>query len=226
MQAQPLADGGNGSFSEELRLACLPEWQAATEHRFVVELASDQIDDTVYARYLALDYAFLDILVAHVGQAVTTAPTMREKRRYASFLNVLTGDEDDYFLRAFSAMGIAEADWRKTCSHPVVRGFREVMLQPTSGVSYANVLASLLTVEWIYLTWAKSVADCAPQRFYLKEWIDLHTDTGFESFVLWMRTEMDRLGPQLSKTEKADVSAVFQRSVTLEVSFFNAAYEL
>ncbi len=116
------------TFSEQLRVGCEANWQAATSHRFVAELANDEISDADYVRYLILDYAFLDILVAHVGQAVTTAPSMVEKRQYAGFLGVLTGDEDDYFLRSFAAMGVAEADWRQPYDHAVVRGFHEIML--------------------------------------------------------------------------------------------------
>ncbi len=217
------------SFSERLRAGCEPNWQAATAHKFVHELANDQISDAAYARYLVLDYAFLDILVSHVGQAVTFAPGMIEKRSYSTFLGVLTDGEDDYFLRSFSAMGIAENIWRQPQDHPVVDGFRRVMLGPgrnnKGNTSYATVLASLLAVEWVYLTWAKSVADHAPARFYLKEWIDLHTDPAFEAFVTWMILEMDRIGPALGANERQTVHDIFNRTIALEVAFFDAAYE-
>lgn len=213
------------SFSEQLRAGSEPDWGAATAHRFVGELANDLIADADYARYLILDYAFLDILVSHVGQAVATAPGMPEKRRFSDFLGVLTGDEDDYFLRSFAAMGVAEADWRRPSGHAVVSGFRQLMLGGEKKQSYGEVLASLLAVEWVYLTWAKSVAGQAPARFYLKEWIDLHTDPGFQAFVGWMRSEMDRVGPTLSSGERQSVRDLFNRAVSLEVAFFDAAYE-
>lgn len=211
-------------FSERLRAGSEPNWRAATHHRFVGELAGDVITDADYARYLVLDYAFLDILVAHVGQAVTIAPSMAEKRQYSGFLGVLTGDEDDYFLRSFAAMGVAEADWRQPSQHAVVAGFWELMLGGEGKLSYAEVLASLLAVEWVYLSWAMPVAGRAPARFYLKEWIDLHSDPGFEAFVIWMQSEMDRLGPTLSASERRGVQDIFNRAVELEVAFFDAAY--
>jgi len=43
-------------FSEQLRADSEPDWRVATEHRFVHELANDQISDEAYARYLVLDY--------------------------------------------------------------------------------------------------------------------------------------------------------------------------
>ena len=212
-------------FSAQLRAGSEPDWRAATDHRFVSELANDLIADADYARYLVLDYAFLDILVSHVGQAVATAPGMAKKRQYSEFLSVLTGDEDDYFLRSFAAMGVAEAEWRQPSKHTVVSGFREVMLGGERKFTYAEVLASLLAVEWVYLSWATSVAGEAPARFYLKEWIDLHTDPGFEAFVKWMQLEMDQLGPALSASERQSVQDIFNRAVKMEVAFFDAAYE-
>ncbi len=212
-------------FSEQLRAGSEPHWHAATKHRFVGDLANDLISDADYARYLVLDYAFLDILVSHVGQAVTSAPGMAKKRRFSEFLAALTGDEDDYFLRSFAAMGVAETDWRHPSSHAVVTGFRAVMLGGERKFAYAEILTSLLAVEWVYLTWAMSVAGRAPARFYLKEWIDLHTDPSFEAFVTWMQSEMDQLGPTLSSSERQNVQDIFNRAVELEVAFFNAAYE-
>ncbi|MDA1101322.1 MAG: TenA family protein [Proteobacteria bacterium] len=213
------------AFSEQLRAGSEPDWRAATEHRFVGDLANDRISDANYARYLVLDYAFLDILVSHVGQAVTTAPHLAKKRQYSEFLAVLTGDEDDYFLRSFAAMGVAEEDWRQPSSHAVVTGFQQLMLGAEGKLTYSEVLASLLAVEWIYLTWALSVAAHGPARFYLKEWIDLHADPSFETFVNWMRSEMDRLGPTLTPGECRTVHDIFNRAVKLEVAFFDAAYE-
>lgn len=224
-EAAVVQSHSKASFSEQLRAGSEPHWQAATTHRFVAELADDLISDTEYARYLILDYAFLDTLVAHVGQAVTTAPHMAQKRQYSSFMSVLTGDEDDYFQRAFAAMDVGEVDWRQPSGHPVVTGFREIMLGGEKKLIYAEVLASLLAVEWVYLTWAQSVAAHVPARFYLKEWIELHTDPGFEAFVNWMCSEMDRLGPTLSASVRRNVQDIFNHTVKLEVAFFDAAYE-
>ncbi len=40
------------SFTEYLRNTHRAEWEAATDNRFIRELVADEIEDTVYARYL------------------------------------------------------------------------------------------------------------------------------------------------------------------------------
>jgi thiaminase/transcriptional activator TenA len=77
----------------------------------------------------------------------------------------------------------------------------------------------------VYCTWGVAHADASPERFYLAEWVDLHSVPAFESFVAWLRTELDREGPTLSPRREARVARHFRRAVDLEVAFFDAAYD-
>lgn len=212
------------TFAASLRAAAEPDWTSATTHRFVRELASGEIDDAAFARYLRIDYGFIETLVTLVAHAVATAPGMDRKKRYAAFLGVLTGDENDYFERSFAALKVPAADWRTPIRHPVLDGFRDLMARQAQTGCYGAVLAALLPVEWVYLTWASAVADAVPGRPYLREWIDLHIDPGFADFVTWMTHEMDDVGQQASDAERDALTAAFTQAVALEVQFFDAVY--
>ena len=63
---------------------------------------------------------------------------------------------------------------------------------------YPDFLAVLLPAEWIYLSWATAHEDQTPKRFYLAEWIALHTLPEVQAFVAWLRAEIDRHGPALA----------------------------
>ncbi|CAN0462220.1 unnamed protein product, partial [Ectocarpus fasciculatus] len=163
--------------------------------RFVRELVADEIDGAIYARYLTLDYAFIDALVSTFGHAVAVAPGMPEKIRFANFLAMLTSEENDYFLRSFEAFGLPAPSFENPVSHPVVDGFNALLARQRAAGTYLDVLAVLVTVEWVYLEWASAAVESgtpAPSRFYLSEWITLHADPGFAAFVNWMRSELDR----------------------------------
>ena len=212
------------SFSEGLRAAAEPAWSRAVGHRFTRELIQDSLPDAVYARYLVQDYAFLDTLARVLGYAVAQAPGMPPKTRLAGFLAAVTSEENDYFLRSFAALGVSEADWRAAAPNPVTRRFGEVMLGAAQE-GYAEALAVLLPAEWIYLGWASEAGARRPARFYLAEWIELHAIPEFAAFVAWLRAEMDRVGPSLTPGRQARLSALFREIATLEVAFFDAAYE-
>ena len=211
-------------FTVWLREEAEPHWSRAVGHRFTHELADDVLDDAVFRRYLIQDYAFIDALTAHVGFAVGRAPSMAEKGRFAGFLGVLTNEEDTYFHRSFEALGVARAEWESASADDVTMALGALFADAQALGTYEAILATLLPVEWVYLSWASAQADKRPERFYYAEWITLHTDPSFRDFVEWMRGELDRTGPRLDREIQAQLADLFRRACVLEVQFFDAAY--
>ncbi len=211
-------------FSDWLVARAEPHWSAAVGHRFTRELAADSLPDAAYRRYLVQDYAFLDVLVRVVALAVAYAPDMPPKSKLSAFLAAVTSEENDYFLRSFAALGIDEESLANTKLGPTTRAFREVMLGAARDGSYEEILAVLLPVEWCYLTWAQAVAGQRPGRFYLREWIELHTVPEFEAFVAWLRGEMDDCASDLPAERQEGLAELFCAMMRLEVAFFEEAY--
>ena len=209
--------------SDILRQEAEPFWTRAVDHRFTRELIDDSLRDDVYARYLVQDYVFLDTLARVLGFAIAQAPDMPPKTKLAAFLAAVTSEENDYFLRSFQALGVAEKDWGTATPNNATRRFGEVMLGAARD-GYAEALAVLLPAEWIYLTWASAAGETRPKRFYLAEWIHIHAIPEFEAFVAWLRAEMDRVASTLSPKRRARVTALFREIAELEVAFFDAAY--
>jgi thiaminase/transcriptional activator TenA len=214
-------------FTDWLRARSGETWAEATTHRFVRELHADSVDDVVFRRYLLQDYAFVETLVGAVGHAVGDAPTMAAKSRLTDFLGTLTSDEDDYFERSFDALGVSEADYADPALTETTAAFRDLLLRASREGGYAETLAVLVPAEWVYLVWATDeelAGETRPERFYLDEWIDLHAVPAFESFVGWLRTELDREGAAASERRQARLGELFTRTVELEAAFFESAY--
>jgi thiaminase/transcriptional activator TenA len=212
-------------FTTWLRERSEPEWTEATNHTFTRELGTDEIDDTVFRQYLVQDYSFLETLVGVFGYAVGQAPTMAAKARHVEFLATLTADENDYFTRSFDALGVPHTEYDDPEPTPTTCAFEDLLKRAAREGGYAETLAVLLPAEWVYLEWATAVADHSPDRFYLDEWIELHTGEAFADFVGWLRTELDREGAAASDRRRGLLDRLFRRTVTLEVAFFEAAYD-
>ena len=217
-------DRSDARFTEWLRGRSEPDWTAAVEHRFVEELAAGTIDDAVFRRYLLEDYAFLDALVGTFGHAVGDAPDMHARSALVEFLAVLTDDEDDYFERSFEALDVAESTYADPEPTETTRAFEDLLGRAARDGGYAETLAVLVPAEWVYLTWAENHADADPGAFYLREWIDLHANDGFRSFVGWLREELDREGAAASPRRRQRLERLFRRTVELEQAFFEMAY--
>ncbi|MFW5919700.1 MAG: TenA family protein [Halanaeroarchaeum sp.] len=221
----PAAARDGDRFTEWLRGGSEPNWTDATTHRFTRRLGTDDLDDRIFRRYLVQDYAFLDTLVGAIGHAVGHAPTMESKARLTEFLAVLTDEENEYFERAFRALDVAEATYADADLTPTTRAFEDLVKRAARTGGYGETLAVIVPAEWVYLTWATDVAQYEPSRFYLREWIDLHTGDAFEETVRWLRAELDREGETVSPRRRNRIGRLFRRTVELEVAFFDSAYD-
>jgi len=205
-----------------LRERCADDWAAAVDHRFVRELGDGRIDDA-FRRYLVQDYAVVGELTRLVGYAAGQAPTVDARVELAGFLEVLGTDEDDYFARSFDELGVPEGDRTDPEHHPTTRAFVDLLGRAAHEGGYAESLAVLLPVEWVYADWAASVDP--PEPFYLREWVELHDGEGFHAFVDWLRGEFDDACADVSSRRAERVTDLFERAVELEVAFFDAAYD-
>lgn len=212
------------SFAETLRRDNAALWERAAGHPFTVALGDGTLPDAAMRRYLVQDYQFIFTLTSMAGYGVAKAPTMAGKALLSGFLAALTSDENTYFLRSFDDLGVPAADRTAPDLHPVARFFIQAMADAGANGSYAEILATLLPAEWIYLDWGLRQAGKAPPRFVHREWIDLHANPAFSAFVLGLQQELDSLAPTLSAADQTRVAARFRTMVELEVAFFDAMY--
>jgi len=213
-------------FSDWLRASAQPEWDAVINHRFADELADGVLDRRVMARYLVQDYTFLDAFVVLMASAIATAPTLDDRLPLGRFLGMVTSDENTYFQRAFTALGVSDEDRILTPVEPTTRDFQEIMREAAAGGAHANMIAVLLVTEWTYYGWAHRVSDRRPEPFWLAEWIDLHAGAPLRTLVEALRAQIDRDGPELSHDARAECLDYFKRATALERAFFDMAYEV
>ena len=207
-------------FSEQLRAAAEPWWSGAVEHRFTVELGDDSLSDAVYIRYLLQDYAFIGTLADHVARTIAAAPDMAAKGVLAAFLAALTSAENDYFERSFAALDVKPEQYRAPKLNPVAQLLAREM-QDAQACGYADMIVVLACAEWVYLSWSKREAlKTPPQRFWLREWIDIHVLPEFEAFVVWLRAQLDGFAA-LDAAERERLEDRFRRMAWLEQAFFD-----
>lgn len=218
------AKQADGRFTTWLREGSEPTWSNAVTHRFTRELAEGSLSDTVMRRYLVQDYSFLDSFVMLVASAIVKAPSLADRVPLGRFLGTVTSEENTYFHRAFDALGVSEDDRTRPVLREPTRGFHKLMAEAIGETGYEETLAPLVVFEWLYNTWAKPVEDRQPETFYHWEWIVIHANPEFDTFVAWLRGQLDRGGPNLTPHRQNYVAAVFRSSVELEKGFFDDAY--
>lgn len=208
-------------FSEHLRAGTEPAWTQAVQHRFVQELCSGRIADAAMARYLVQDHRFIDAFVTLLGAAIASADSFEARLRLGRFAGMVCSEENDYFLRAFAALGVDASTRANAPDAAPTAGFKSLMREAAATRSYAAALAVLNVAEGLYLDWATRAPQPRPGNFVHAEWISLHDNPFFAGFVGFLRDELDRVGPG----EAALARDFFQRAVALELAFFDAVYD-
>jgi thiaminase (transcriptional activator TenA) len=210
------------TFTDWLRQRSEPDWTAVVTHPFTQALFDGLVPTDSMRSYLVQDYQFVDDFVALLGSALAKADRYSSRLAIAGCIAVVTSEENTYFQRAFYALGVGEADRVSPKLDAATVAFRDLMHDANQHGSYAEVLTVLTVAEWTYLEWAMRAPAALPENFVHAEWITLHNNPDFQSWVQWLTRELDRVGADLDERDRARCLRIFQQATRCELDFFNA----
>jgi thiaminase (transcriptional activator TenA) len=213
------------TFCEGLRAEAQATWDAAVGHRFFREVEADTLADAAFARYLRIEYGFVDTAAIALGYAVAKAPSFRQRRRLAFNLYGLTTDQQQFFAAAFERIGAPEDQRTGLPPQGAAAALHEVFLGVARAEGYEEILACTLAAEWLYLTWCGQARHGPSARPVIRDWVALHAGGAFAEGVDWVRAELDARGPSLSAGRRARLGEVFARALAAEIPFHTAAYD-
>lgn len=208
-------------FTADLRVLTSETWEKAITHKFVEQLWTGKVPESVSATYFAQDFLFGDAFVALMGGAISNADEPRARMAIARQLGFISNDEDDFFLRALKQLGQTPTPPAKPT--PSTQAFLDLMNEARK-TDYASALVVLLVAEWLYLEWADQPDRELPEDWISVEWIELHRGDKFEKWVQLLQSETDRVAAAADEETRARMKKLFERAVNCELAFFDAAY--
>lgn len=214
----------DSEFTDWLRAVAGSTWAEATEHRFTQDIARGTLPESVFRNYLIQEYAFVETSATATGYTVAKAPSMSQKAHLAKALLGLTTDQEDFFQHAFERMGIEQEEWKLSTLPSSVEAFKDFVIRTAATGTYEELLTNMLGAEWMYLTWCQVASQHAPKHPVIREWIDLHVTANFEEGVVWMREQLDQIGPHLMPERQEKLAKLFRRMLELEIEFHHAPY--
>ena len=179
------------SFSERMRAEARGTWNAILGHRFFREVATDAIDDQVFARYLRIEYGFVDTAAQTLGYAIAKAPSFQERRRLGLGLYGLVTDQEQFFVDAFARMGVRAEERTGLPPQGLALPLHALFLAVAETEGYEEILACILAAEWMYLTWCSTANQSPSSRDYIRDWVALHAGGAFADHVAWVRSEIE-----------------------------------
>jgi Putative transcription activator len=212
-------------FTDWLRAHASEVWTDVHDHRFIRQIAADDLNQAVFKRYLVQEYAFVDVSAAAVGYAVGKAPSMDERTHLTDTLSGLTNDQVAYFREVFDALEIPRDQWTNPERAPATDRLRDLVIGAATADGYEEALAPMLAAEWLYATWCGDAAGTVSPETHQGRWIHLHTEPGFVDHAGWLRDQLDEYGPLLPLYRERRVRDLFERTLRCEIEFHDAPYE-
>jgi thiaminase/transcriptional activator TenA len=212
------------SFSERMRARADRTWRAILRRRFFREVATDVINDRVFARYLRIEYGFVDTAARALGYAVAKAPSFQERRCLSLGLYGLVTDQEQVFVDAFERMGAPGNERTGLAPQGLALPLHALFLKVAETEGYEEILACTLAAEWMYLTWCSTANQSASSRGYIRDWVTPHAGGAFAEHVAWVRSEIDTRGPTLAEARQARLGVLFEEALQAEISFHDAPY--
>ncbi|MCA2410156.1 TenA family protein (plasmid) [Rhizobium leguminosarum bv. viciae 248] len=197
-------------------------FQTMLGHRFVEDVKNNRLSEEAFERYLVYEGAFVDSAISIFAYAAATARTMPQKRWLVAVLDALVNEQITYFERTFASRGIDPSSFDTGIAE--VEAFRTGMLEIARQGGFLDTVAAMFAAEWMYWTWSKEAATHPISDPLLKEWVDMHVDPNFAAQAQWLKNELDMTGETLEEDEKARLSAIFGRTMQLEIDFHDAPY--
>ena len=210
------------SFTEWLRLNNENRWNSMLNHRFIREMGTDTILNTVFECYLYNEHAFVRSAIRIFAYALAKTTEVDDQDRIVKIVYALATEQDQYFHKTYQAMGL---NYRE----PMPAGENALLLSEGAiGIAesgtFLEILSTMLAAEWMYLTWCEAAAS-GKATGVKKAWIDLHVDNGFRDQVAWLTRRVNELGMVAPSDIQDACSRHFGNMLDWEIAFHDAPYE-
>ena len=215
----------NTKFTDELRLAAAPIWEADLEHPFVRGIADGTLPTEKFKFYLIQDYLFLLDYSRVFAHGVIKASDETTMAIFAQLLDGTLNTEMDLHRGYCKKFGITATEMETAPIAPTTHAYTRHLLNVAESGTLAELVAGVLPCQWGYAEIGTTLAEQggSPEPLY-QEWIDMYASPEFLSFGEWLRGLLNGLVAAYSPSEKERIKNTFLMSSRYEDLFWEMAY--
>ncbi len=207
-------------FSDELRRAADPIWQAQHEHPFVRGIGDGTLPAAKFRHYVRQDYLFLIEYARLLALGCARAPGLAEMTRFAELARAILATEMDLHRSYAAEWGIAADELEAERMTPATRAYTDFLLRTAALGDYAELVAALLPCMWGYHEVGARLAERgrpADERY--ARWIDLYAGEEFAELAAWCRELVDE-----AEGARERMTEAFLTSSRYELAFWEMAW--
>ncbi|RAJ37563.1 thiaminase/transcriptional activator TenA [Kitasatospora sp. SolWspMP-SS2h] len=208
--------------TDELWTAAEPTYRRILDHPFLLGLADGTLPRDAFRHFVVQDAHYLRDYARALAVCAAKAPGDDQVLAFAHEAVGAIAAEQDMHGEFMGALGGPDVDDEPVL--PTTRAYTSYLLATVYGGSFAEALGAVLPCYWIYARVGAELARrSSPEPLYAK-WIAAYGDEEFQAVVRRVLDLTDRIGEELSATERRRVVGHFTTTSRYEWMFWDAAW--
>jgi thiaminase/transcriptional activator TenA len=206
-------------FSDELRRAAAPVWDAQLAHPFVRGIGDGTLPEEAFRFYIRQDYLFLIDYGRLLALGAARAPRLEWMRRFAGLAQAVLETEMALHREFAARWGISGEELERERIAPATAAYCDFLLRTAALGDFAELAAAVAPCMWGYAEIGTALAAAAPAERY-REWIDMYASEEFGELAQWARELVDEAAED---GDRARMHAAFLASSQHELAFWESA---
>ncbi|GAA1248709.1 thiaminase II [Kitasatospora nipponensis] len=212
------------TLTEELWAAIEPVYAQILDHPFLAGLTDGTLPRAAFRHFVVQDSHYLRDYARALALCAAKAPGEAEVRAFADDAIGALAAEQGMHAQFLDAFGDTAEQAAAEPVLPTTRAYTSYLLATVHGGSFAEAVAAVLPCYWIYARVGEQLlARSSPDPLYAR-WIATYGDEAFQSVVRRVLELTDRLGEDLSATERRRAVEHFTTTSRYEWMFWDAAW--
>jgi thiaminase/transcriptional activator TenA len=214
-------------FTDELRTAAGPIWEAQYAHPFVRGIADGSLDPARFAFFIRQDWLFLGHYARLLALGAARAPDLATMRRFAELTRAVLVDELALHRAEAAAWGVSEAELDDEQPAPTTQAYTDFLVRTAATGDFAELTGALLPCMWGYAELGRRLAEQArPSDERYARWIQAYAAEEFAALAAWCRDLVDRLAADAAPAIRHAMLRAFVTSSRYELAFWQMAWDL
>jgi thiaminase (transcriptional activator TenA) len=213
-------------FSDDLRGAAAPVWEAQHAHPFVRGIGDGTLAEERFRTYIRQDYLFLADYGRLLALGAARAPRLTWSRGLAGLAASTLEGEMELHRSLAARWGVPEAALEAERPAPATRAYVDHLLRVAALGDFAELVAALLPCMWGYAEIGARLAAAGPPAHPgYAAWIAEYAGEEFQALAAWARELVDAVAAEVGPPVHARMQAAFTTCSELELRFWDAGWD-
>ena len=215
---------GSGPLTAQLWSSIDATYRAILEHSFIAGLTDGSLDQAAFRFYVIQDAHYLREFARALSVAAARAPEERDIAMFNEHAAGAIAVERQLHESFFADFGVSEADVAATPMAPTNLAYTSYLLAVAYGGSFPEALAALLPCYWIYWEVGKQLLERGSPDALYRRWIATYGGEEYTAIVQAVLALTDRVGENLSTSERDSMLGNFQTTARYEWMFWDMGH--